>query len=173
MSLPTPPPRRFLPEPEPIDEADFMVIMFRREDVEQLHTGAAAVQLLTLVDQPERAARCAHRLVFAFEGYDDDARELPQIPQACDFMRALHEVFPWWLHFLAPQPDLWAVLLRLLLSHPTADGQVRPVGAEEGRQLVQAMCQPMNVLHEHCQLPTPRAQEIFNTSVAAIQGALK
>jgi len=40
------------------------------------------------------------RLVLSFDGYDDDARELAEIPEVRDFMLFLDKCFPYWFFFL-------------------------------------------------------------------------
>lgn len=159
--------------PEIGPDVDGVCLVFDRDEVEQLRVGRAASNLLALADDPALARRLTHSVFFVFDGYNDDPRELHSIPQACTFLRSLHASFPWWLHYLAPVPDQWAVLLRCLLAEPGADGQAKPVTWGQASQLVLDMCKPLNVLHAQIGLPADKAKAVFDTSFAAIQETLR
>lgn len=48
------------------------------------------------------------RILLAFDGYDDDPREVWDIPHPREFMRRLHHHAPWWPLLIGPgQPYVW------------------------------------------------------------------
>src|SRR3989337_1694677 len=50
------------------------------------------------------ARRFKGRLLFGISGYDDDPRELYQIPEVRLWMRELDFMFPYWFYFLVRKP---------------------------------------------------------------------
>lgn len=53
-----------------------------------------------LKDDPKELPLCAERFELLFEGYDDDPRELWEIPEVVEFARNLDAEFPYWFYFL-------------------------------------------------------------------------
>jgi hypothetical protein len=43
--------------------------------------------------------------MLSIDGYGNDPRPLPDIPEVKAFVRRLHAVFPWWFYYLAPMPQ--------------------------------------------------------------------
>lgn len=61
------------------------------------------IELLhSLVASPELAAKKAQSVVIAFDGYDDDPREIFMVPEVRDFLASVATTCPWFLHVLKP-----------------------------------------------------------------------
>lgn len=94
--------------------ADFVVVLFSRENVEGGLTGDALDRLMSLSDSPAFVDQLADRLTFMFEGYDDDPRELTQIPECVSFFRAVTKQWPYWFHFLEKTDSSISMAIHLL-----------------------------------------------------------
>jgi hypothetical protein len=81
------------------------------------------------------------------------------------------------LHFLAPRPELWSVLL-LCLANPAQLASTAPqrtkvsLDTTELRRIVQGMLLPMNLLHQDMGLGEVQRRDIFERSMGAIQAVL-
>lgn len=148
---------------------------------EQMASGVGAVvdDLMTLTEDSRLRRQLTHGLSFSFDGWDQDPREIAEIPECRQFLQAVHGQWPYWLHFLMPAPAQWSVLLLCLADIQLADGAqpgertfqiVQPGGFGA---LVRAMLKPLNLLHSHMQLPHPEQMRIFNRSLQAIQGCTR
>src|SRR5690606_17132307 len=98
------------------------------------------------------------------------------IPECRDMLRALHERWPYWLHFLAPVPELWTVLLLCLL--PLGPGVRLPngrIGHELDRRalknLMLDLTIALNDLHEQHKVKLADRQRIFKAAMHAIEQA--
>lgn len=101
-----------------LDSSDIVVMSFSRREVENGLTGSAVDRLLTLADTAARVRRFAGAVVIQFKGYDDDPREIAQIPDARAFFQAVSEQFCWWMHFLNPDPEANQIPLAIALLTP-------------------------------------------------------
>jgi len=71
--------------------------------------------------------RCEGRLNFFFAGWDQDPREVSQIPEIRAFFAALTEPWPYWFPFIDKTGDMLSVVLTLITPvrrSKTADGRV-------------------------------------------------
>ena len=175
MSVPLWPVGRGAPAIGP--EVDALCMIFSREETEPARVGRSVDDLMLLTDDDRLRRQLAHGLFFSFDGWDTDPREIIFIPECRRYLRELHAQWPYWMHFLAPVPQLWTVLL-LCLADPEAAGGAQagklPVALPPGqlRRIVQGMLAPMNLLHEQMGLQAQQRQQIFETSMGAIQQLL-
>lgn len=106
---------------------DFVI---RRHDVLAYATGSVVSRLMALTDSQENCMSAMQRLTLVFEGYHDDPREVHQIPEIKSFFRAVTDQWPYWMHFLQPDPDQVAVLILLLCD---SDGLASDTMSVKGR----------------------------------------
>lgn len=107
----------------PALQAHYLVLSVSRQEIERGVIGDAADRLLQLTDEPVLARHAADRLVIWVSGYDDDPRELCQIPEVCSFFRALNQQWPHWLAYLNAEEAQLSLILSLLV--PMIPVQVR------------------------------------------------
>ena len=125
------------------------------------------------------AARCqqlAGSVYLAFNGLDRDPRQVHAIPECRTALQALHARWPYWLHFLAPVPDLWTVwLLSLMPQTPVErlpDGRVgRRMDPAALEELMLDLTLAMNDLHDLHKLPLATRQAIFKAARGAVEAA--
>lgn len=51
-------------------------------------------------DVLENAIDYENKIMLIIDGYDNDPRELHQIPEVCDYFKTLDKLFPYWFYFL-------------------------------------------------------------------------
>ena|SRR5271166_3011175 len=83
----------------PAARVDNFVLMASRAEVEAGDVANASASLQRLLNR-ENAKKLKGRLIFGIQGYDDDPRELFEIPAVRIWMRALDREFPYWFYFL-------------------------------------------------------------------------
>ena len=80
--------------------AENLMLVISREEVESQDVTNAVSTLKSLLETPEKAKLYRENVDLAFFGYDDDTRELFEIPEVRDFAFKLDDQFPFWLFFL-------------------------------------------------------------------------
>lgn len=111
-------------------------------------------------------------LAFGIEGYDDDPREVPTIPEIRRFYTAFHAAWPYWLYFC--NLDTEALRMMVLCCLPSiaalkVDGRAKVAVEYSPLELVRFVGNdfaPMNVMCDRAKLPE---QMIFNRSKAVFE----
>ena len=116
--------------------ADFLTIVFSKEDVEAGDISESLDVLGRLVESPKTARQFAERVDIAFHGYDDTAFELFEMPTVRSFVFELDEKFPYWLFFLSKHHlGLQCVLLCFLPPSLTEAARAKVFPARIGELL--------------------------------------
>lgn len=97
-----------------IADGDFLVMTFSRREVQSGLIGDALDRLMSISDRPDFVRQFADRMTFIFEGYDEDAREIYQIPECIKFFRELNVRWPYWFHFLEKTKLTYGLLFQML-----------------------------------------------------------
>lgn len=63
-----------------------------------------------IVADPPFARSLQGAMTILFEGYDDDPREIEEIPEAIGHLRLIHTELPWLLYFLPPHPTAGTIM---------------------------------------------------------------
>jgi hypothetical protein len=95
----------------------FMFVGISRQEVESGDTSVLSV-LLRLLDK-ESATLYREMVDIAVFGYDDDPRELYEVPEVRDFVRKLDAEFPYWFYFLSKRGNGLLFILYCLCSPDT------------------------------------------------------
>lgn len=149
-------------------------LMISREEVINPRVGRSVDDLMHLSTCPDRTRRFAHTVLLAMDGWNDDPREIHRIPECRAYLTALTAQWPYWMHFLAPIPDLWGVLLMAQMP-PTKRVQLSPgqfaveYDRTALRQLLSNLVNAMNDLHQHHGLDVKTRQQIFEVTMQAIE----
>jgi hypothetical protein len=114
---------------DPASRVDNLVLMGSRAEVEAgniKHASAMLQKLLT----PENASRLKGRLIFGIRGYDDDPRELFEVPEVRTWMEELDREFPYWFYFmdLGSRSTLSLVAFCLCRWEKVPGGKMIPLG---------------------------------------------
>lgn len=82
------------------DEVDYLNIVIDREDVEVLNVKKYVDMLSTLYPDRTLTKKFCERVALFITGYDNDSRELWQIPEVKRFTKELDKGFHYWFYFL-------------------------------------------------------------------------
>jgi hypothetical protein len=77
-----------------------IVVIISRDEVEMLDTSSVMKTLRSCLESTECALSYFERLDVAFDGYNNDPRELFEIPEVREYVSILDSQFPYWLFFL-------------------------------------------------------------------------
>lgn len=127
-----------IPTPEILaenKEPAIVVLEVSRENIEKGLYAPALDILMVLSDTAENFKLYSKSLVLSVDGYDDDPREIYEIPEIRSFFSQLNDQWPYWLWFLEHEHGSSITFLSLLCDVESAvPGQlvfksVREVGA--------------------------------------------
>jgi hypothetical protein len=81
--------------------ADPLIIVVSKDEIMRRDISSALNVLKSLFDSPEVARSYRERVDIAFDGYNDDPRELDEIEEVRQYVQMLDQQFPFWLFFLS------------------------------------------------------------------------
>lgn len=103
---------------------DPLVILITRDEVERGDLDAAISVFKDCLSSVDKIRACFERLDIAFHGYDDDRREIFEIPAVREYVSRLDEKFPFWLFFMCKEClGLKAISLCFLPPYLTDDAK--------------------------------------------------
>jgi len=106
------------------DEFDPIVIVISRDEIEAGEIEPSLSALKNCIASVDVIRERFERLDVAFHGYNDDSREVFEIPEVRDFVHRLDGEFPFWLFFLSKSYlGLQAITLCFL---PALSGKLSP-----------------------------------------------
>lgn len=135
-----------------LEPQDAPIILLSRREIEAGLIGDALARLMVFSDTPENIRQFEGTMRLVVSGYDDDPRELHQIPEVVRFVRTLTDQWPYWFHFMARDemglPIPMMLLVDLEVSH-TREGQVFVhVNDEDIRALMFRLFDGMNHIQQ-------------------------
>jgi hypothetical protein len=144
---------------------ELMILVIHRDEVEAGDIAPVLQQLEFMTETRELAERWEGRIAVVFNGWDDDPREVVEIPAVRRYFADLTEAWPYWLHFIEKVGDTLPLVLGLLcLGHREA---IAPglIGwafedLEEVRRLLLHLFVLQNALYERLGLPESMNQRI-------------
>lgn len=86
-------------------ECDIVVTEFSPRQVASCELDSIVASLERLSKNPEVALKLKGSMFLSFSGWDDDRREIYDIPEIVQFFRALTERWPHWFYFLEAEQD--------------------------------------------------------------------
>lgn len=95
-----------------------IVLSLLRQDIEAGNINRAYGVLAELSANAEHAIHHRGSLVFMFQGYDRDKREIYSIPEVREFFNNLANAWPYWAWFMEPEPNMPFVSLLMSLLTP-------------------------------------------------------
>lgn len=141
------------------EELAIVILSIRREDIETGNLASALERLHVLTDSRENVLRYREALVFQVDGYDDDPRELSEIPEVRAYFRKLTDEWPHWVWFLHRRlgaiPLLFALLCRVtVLRGPDTERQTAFESTEEMRGVMLELMQRGMSLFDTYEIPS-------------------
>lgn len=111
-------------------ESALLVLEISRREIESCNVPSSLERLLVMSDSRETTLRYRESLVFQVTGYDNDRRELPEIPEVRTFFAKLTVEWPHWFWFLHRDVGAIPLLLSLLCNVKIHRGSNNSFGTE-------------------------------------------
>lgn len=92
----------------------FVVLSISRREIESGNWASALERLLVLIDTAANAQLYRECLILEVKEYDDDTRELAEIPEVREYFGHLSRAWPHWLWFLYRPGGAVSLLMSLL-----------------------------------------------------------
>ena len=86
--------------PEIAPQSDYIVLQISQEAIQNCDTSEYVTLLHGATGSLQSFEVAFQRYVFLISGYDDDPRELYQIPEVVSFIKDLNSKLPFWLYFI-------------------------------------------------------------------------
>lgn len=83
------------------DQPGLVILDITRDKIEKMETGSLLERLLIFVDRVENVRLYKHSMTFQVSGYDNDPRELCEVPEVRRFFAAVTKEWPFFIWFLA------------------------------------------------------------------------
>ena len=106
---------------DPFYGVDMLTLVVERADVEANRTDEIMKSLTTLLRR-DWCQRFRQRVNLGVNGYDDDPRELYEVPEFRRFMITLDALWPYWAFFLWPGHGTTLPLVLFTLTGATSAG---------------------------------------------------
>lgn len=151
-----------------------IVLSLPRQDVEAGNITRAYGVLAELSENVDRAIEFRGSLVFMFEGYDHDTREIYSIPEVREFFNNLANAWPYWAWFMEPAPGMpfIALLMSLLTPGKTLVDGKRLGWSTKPSNIAMTLDDLLNSVDElggKLDLPSPLVSETKHRFAAAVR----
>ena len=113
------------------DGPTLLVMDISKREVESQNIASSLERLLVMIDSKTNVLRYRESMIFQVSGYDDDPRELAEIPELRSFFRKLTAEWPHWFWFLARGFGAINLLMGLL-----CEVRIRREGAMVGTEFL-------------------------------------
>lgn len=145
---------------------DPVIITISRKEVEALQTSSAMSVLRSCLVSTQRALGLFEKLDVAFHGYNDDPRELCEIPEVREYVGVLDDQFPYWLFFLTKQGlGLQCIMYCLMPPYLSEEGRRTLLPRKLDELLSQRWFPAMNQLCMTVGFSEQQIQELTTSSV--------
>lgn len=97
---------------------DPIFFVLSRQQIERMEIDESLVFLRSLLppNRPGDIWALKGRISLAVDGYDHDPRELFEIPEVCQYLRAIDDLWPFWFFFFSQADESLTVLAMCLAS---------------------------------------------------------
>lgn len=156
-------------------DAQHCTIVIHAEDVRSARTGRVIDDLLHLSDSEDHLRQFAHGLQLDLRPWPGDSRLPTAIPEVRQFIQAIDQQWPYWMHFLHPNPTGWRQLLDCILPpRPLAlhDAPTQRRYPREGLdRYIMRLSEALANLHEHYNLDEDQRTSIYGPSINALRAS--
>jgi hypothetical protein len=149
-----------------IEDFDPVIIVVSRAEVEKGDTSGPLSTLRHLISSPEMIRAYRERLTVTFDGYNETAEKLFEIPIVRDYVRALDAEFPYWLYFVSRKvTSLQCIALCFLPPLLTDEARAR-IYPERLRDLIEKRWAPaLNHICSAAGLPSSDADALLESAL--------
>lgn len=140
--------------------ADPLTVVITRQEVEAADVTSTLDVLNGWIRGSNRPVELSGQLMLAIDGYDDDARELWQIPEVRCYIYELDQRFPYWFFFANPHSDTLKVVAFCLTRTTSVRPGLTQIDPSSMGAFLARHFEALNVLCEKWNLPDSRNQEL-------------
>jgi hypothetical protein len=139
-----------------IDEAaanaDAVFLYITKREVDAGVVGDIVDRLMCFSDRADFTRKFAHRIHLCVDGYNDDPRELSEIPEVVTLFRHIDDAWPYALHFFALDDHSLDVVFMTIIGTRNNHGQhegkpTHDFDHERFRATLRSKITAMNALH--------------------------
>ena len=152
-----------------VDEPVYLVLA--REQIEAGDIEEPLALLRELAGHPRKAMAACGRMSLIADGYDDDPRELFEIPEVRRYLKALDARWPYWFFFLSQADESIKLLESCLCDTIEVIPGVNSIDVEQLEKYLARHFSALNRYSESINLPESRIEEISEGVIALIHNA--
>lgn len=146
--------------------ADPITVVISKDEVLHCDPQPALAVLRGFIESARHPAEVRARLGLAFHGYDADPRELWEIDEVRDYVRALDGAFPFWFYVADLRSELLKVLaFSLCRSTVTAPGATS-IHQADFATFLERHFGAMNELLDHWHVPDEESRRVTEEIVS-------
>lgn len=139
----------------------FLKFELSRSEIEQQSTTRALTWLNELISDPAIAWANRSTLVLCVGGYDDDSRELYEIPEVCRFLREINANWKYWFFFASPWGHTLTVLLSCIYGAKKARADVAELPAAKVQKFFLECTLATNGIFEKWHFPEEENKKMY------------
>lgn len=139
---------------------DSVLVVVSRQETESLDITPAFNVLQTLLYDADTVRMFQGKASIAFHGYDNDSRELYQIPEVRQYLAELDSKFPYWFYFLSTDHDMLKMIAFCLCRTRKIDVRVAYPDPHDMQAFMLAHFDAINRLFDRFQLDESINEEI-------------
>ncbi len=150
---------------------DPVILMFSRRQVETLDLAEPLQFLRRLTADRKTAVEFSGRISLLIDGYNDDPRELFEIPEVCAYIKCLDQEWRYWFFFLSQGNESIKLQESCLCDTIEVVPGVTSVDMEQLEQSLARHFGAMYRLGEDLKLPDERCEEVAEGIVGMFRNA--
>lgn len=149
-----------------------VVLEISRREIEHCDFGSALERLHIMADTRENALRYRESMFLMVTGYDNDPRELCEVPEIRTFFSKLSDQWPHWIWFLnrdlAMVPLLMSFLCRVQVLHKPGAAGLRFVDGSELRARIAELHSRSAPFFSTFSIETEKVESSLRSAAAAL-----
>lgn len=146
-----------------------VILNISQREIKQCLWGSALDRLMVMSDSLDNATRYKQSIGFMVEGYDNDPRELWDIPAVRKYFSALTKEWPLWYWFIAPNLELHRTITAILANSKytsTSSGAIQVHNPKSYLALVDSLSFSAFDFMTKLGIPENEALTVMQSSVA-------
>ena len=157
--------------------ADAVFLYITKPEVDAGKVGDIVDRLMCFSDRADFTRKFAHRIHLCVDGYNDDPRELSEIPEVVTLFRHIDEAWPYALHFFALDDHSLDVVFMTIIgtTNTNAEHEGKPIhdfDRTRFRATLASKIAAMNALHVMHEFTDAEARAISGPVLARLNSML-
>lgn len=155
---------------------DLLSLQIDRKDIEGCDISPYTSYIDSFFSTRESFMKCVARVEFCIDGYNDDSRELWEIPEVRDFLKKLDSARPYWAILQSPHGSWLRCLILCLVTIEKSKLGIRLVNPLEIEDLMDRWYEGLNYISSRYSLPDSLNKELsfrVGDMIMGLQGSHK